>query len=83
LTQTIQFARQRQANAHLSYKQLREFGQIETVAWQFLSQAASKFLLSSRGYLKVLRVARTIADLEQSEKVEKSHVVEALAYRIN
>ncbi|HCR81678.1 MAG TPA: hypothetical protein DIV47_04385 [Candidatus Pacebacteria bacterium] len=49
----------------------------------FLSRAARRFLLSSRGYLKVLRVARTIADLEHSEHVETTHVVEALAYRIN
>lgn len=81
--QTLQLERQQKANAFLSYKELQKFAQIEPVAWQFLSQAAKKFLLSSRGYLKVLRVARTIADLEKSEEVNKKHVVEALAYRIN
>jgi magnesium chelatase family protein len=81
--QNIQFQRQQKVNALLSYKELQRVGQIQPSAWQFLSRAAKKFLLSSRGYLKVLRVARTIADLEQSEKVDQEHVVEALAYRIN
>ncbi len=83
VAQIVQLERQQKANAFLSYKELQKFAQIKLVSWQFLSQAAKKFLLSSRGYLKVLRVARTIADLEQSEEVDKKHVIEALAYRIN
>jgi magnesium chelatase family protein len=81
--QQRQFARQSKPNAVLSYRELQSLGQIKPEAWPLLSRAARKFLLSSRGYLKVLRVARTIADLEASRQVTEAHVVEALAYRIS
>lgn len=47
-----------------------------------LDRVAQKFGLSARGYHRVLRVARTIADLAGAEKVEKPHVAEAVGYRI-
>jgi len=46
-----------------------------------LNEAASKFRLSMRGYNRVLRVARTIADLEDNKYVQKIHLAEALSYR--
>ncbi len=46
-----------------------------------LNEAAKKFRLSMRGYNRVLRVARTIADLEASKTVRKVHIAEALSYR--
>jgi magnesium chelatase family protein len=46
-----------------------------------LNEAAKKFRLSMRAYNRVLRVARTIADLEQSKWVRKEHIAEALSYR--
>ncbi len=46
-----------------------------------LNDAANKFRLSMRAYNKILRVSRTIADLEQSKNVHKIHVAEALSYR--
>lgn len=46
-----------------------------------LAQATEKFRLSMRGYTRVLRVARTIADLENAEGVHASHIAEALSYR--
>jgi len=49
---------------------------------EMLLKAAERFGLSARGYHRVLRVARTIADLEGSESVRKPHVAEALSYRI-
>ncbi len=47
-----------------------------------LTAAASRFRLSARGYHRVLRVSRTIADLEGTAAVEKRHVAEALGYRL-
>ena len=48
---------------------------------EILNEAAKKFRLSMRAYNRVLRVARTIADLEQSKWVHKVHIAEALSYR--
>jgi magnesium chelatase family protein len=47
-----------------------------------LTRVADRFGLSARGYHRVLRVARTIADLDGSQEVRKSHVAEAVSYRV-
>jgi magnesium chelatase family protein len=47
-----------------------------------LHKAAERFGMSARGYHRVLRVARTIADLAASEDVRKPHVAEAISYRL-
>ena len=52
-------------------------------AARLVGSIASKFRLSARGYHRVLRVARTIADLDGSEPVEKRHAAEAAAYRLS
>jgi magnesium chelatase family protein len=54
---------------------------IDSEGKDLLNDAAVKFRLSMRGYNKVLRVARTIADLEASSNVYKIHIAEALSYR--
>jgi magnesium chelatase family protein len=46
-----------------------------------LDTAFEKMGLSMRGYNRVLRVARTIADMQNSEKVKKEHIAEAISYR--
>lgn len=48
-----------------------------------LLQAAERFNLSARAYHRVLKVARTLADLAGSEKVTRPHIAEALGYRLN
>lgn len=47
-----------------------------------LNRAAEQFKLSARGYHRVLRVARTIADLDQSQDVQKPHIAEAISFRL-
>jgi magnesium chelatase family protein len=48
-----------------------------------LDTIAEKLKLSARGYFKVLKIARTIADLERSENIKEKHLMEALQYRPN
>ena len=48
-----------------------------------LTRAAERFCLSARGYHRVLRVARTIADLDGAERVGKPHIAEAVSFRVN
>jgi magnesium chelatase family protein len=54
---------------------------LETPAKALLSSAADALALSARGFDRVLRVARTIADLAGSERIEEPHAAEAIRYR--
>lgn len=69
-------------NAEMSGRILDEMCAIDTDGRALLNQAAEKMGLSARGYHRVLRVARTIADLASAERIGKPHLAEALAYRI-
>lgn len=61
---------------------LEEFATPDTEGRELLLRIAEKFGLSARGYHRVLRVARTIADLDGSADVRRPHVAEAASYRI-
>lgn len=70
-------------NADVEGQSLEEVAAPDAEAREVLMKAAARFGLSARGYHRVLRVARTIADLAGEEAVRKPHVAEALAYRIS
>uniref|UniRef100_A0A7C6E2M1 ATP-binding protein n=1 Tax=Thermus tengchongensis TaxID=1214928 RepID=A0A7C6E2M1_9DEIN len=74
-------ARQGRPNGELAGKALREHVGLTPGAEALLQAAAKKMLLSARSYDRLLRVARTVADLMASERVEEVHVAEALSYR--
>lgn len=68
-------------NAHMSPKQLRKHCQLDKEAAAILKSAIVHLKLSGRAYDKVLKVARTIADLSGSENISARHIAEATQYR--
>ncbi len=70
-----------QTNASIASAQIDAKFNVEPEAAALLTQAAEAFSLSARGYHRALRVARTIADLEQSDNLRRRHVAEALSFR--
>lgn len=68
-------------NSSLSSSEIKKLIPLAPPVKQFLDNAATKLKLSTRGYFKIIRLARTIADLEHSDTVEVPHVAEALQYR--
>jgi magnesium chelatase family protein len=76
-----QLVRQGKSNALLSTREIDKHAQPDSAGEQVLKQAISRPGLSARGYHRVLKVARTIADLVGVEAITAAHVAEAVQYR--
>ncbi len=76
-----QQARQGKLNSELSPSELDQFATLGEAESRILAMAQSRLNLSARGYHRVLRVARTIADLAGSERIQTAHLTESLSYR--
>ncbi len=70
-------------NAEMSGTLTKQFVVLDEETKVFLQLAATELQLSARGYMRVLKVARTIADIEGSDAVLQQHVAEALQYRFS
>jgi len=68
-------------NSGMSNRDIQAYAALEPAAKQILDQAAEKFGLSPRAYMRSVKVARTIADLAGSATIKPEHVAEALQYR--
>jgi len=68
-------------NAMMTEKMLHEFAEPDAQSLEMLRMAMERLKLSARAYSRILKVARTIADLEGSEKVQSMHIAEAIGYR--
>lgn len=76
-----QLARQEKSNALLSVTETDTYCVPDTQGEALLQQAISRLNLSARAYHRVLKVARTIADLEERKNIEVKHIAEAVQYR--
>ncbi len=68
-------------NAEMKNRHVKKYCKLPEKSEEILSQAASKFNLSARSYFKMIKVAQTIADLDNSEVIKVNHIAEALQYR--
>ncbi|BCN92462.1 ATP-dependent protease [Thiomicrorhabdus immobilis] len=76
-----QLVRQGCFNSQLQPNELQDIVVLDAPSQALIEKAVNELGLSARGYHRILRVARTIADMEESDKVEAQHVAEALSYR--
>ncbi|MEG1581612.1 MAG: YifB family Mg chelatase-like AAA ATPase [Clostridia bacterium] len=68
-------------NAKMNSKLVKEYCSLDEETENILHNAFEKFKMSARGYNRILKVARTIADLDDSKNIKTSHLMEALSYR--
>ena len=76
-----QLQRQQKANRFLTNKEIEKYCPLSKTDEALLAQVMDKFRLSARAYHRILKVARTIADLANSKQIQTTHLSEAVAYR--
>ncbi len=76
-----QILRQGKSNAQLSSAEVRSYCQLAADDNEFLELAIEKLNLSTRAHHKILKIARTLADMEAAKHIEHKHLIEALSYR--
>ncbi len=78
----IQLARAGLPNAHLNSTGVTKHCRLDNVCHQLLEDAARQRILSPRACQRILKVARTLADMEATETIDQSHLAEAISYRM-
>ncbi len=69
------------SNADMSSKQIRKYCKLDSACAEILKKAMEKFGFSARAYDRILKVARTIADLDGANNIGTRHIAEAVQYR--
>lgn len=81
IIQAKRFGKRSKTNSDMSSKDIKLHANISQEAKTLLNQAAKQLELSPRSYMRTIKVARTIADLDKSTTVETRHITEAIQYR--
>jgi magnesium chelatase family protein len=81
-SQSLNQSKEFLTNSEMTLSQIKKYCQIDLAGQNLLRKFVDSGKLSARGYHRVLKVARTIADLENSEKILLNHLSEALSYRL-
>lgn len=81
LARAKQFSRQQKCNHYLTPPELEKYCDLADADKKLLEHAITKLGLSTRAYHRVLKVARTLADMEDCESLTTQHITEALSYR--
>lgn len=68
-------------NSEMESEQIKKFCQLDAAGAELMRNALSRFYLSARAYFRIIKVARTIADLEESANIKPEHIAEAIQYR--
>ncbi|MDO8555415.1 MAG: YifB family Mg chelatase-like AAA ATPase [bacterium] len=68
-------------NSEMGVRELKKFSPLSESAQQVLTSAAKRLDLSARAYHRIIKLARTIADLDKKENIEENHIFEAIQYR--
>ena len=68
-------------NSEMSTKEINKYCQLDSETENILKQAVTMMNLSARSYYRILKLARTIADLSSEENIKKEHILEALSFR--
>jgi len=81
--QNLRFEKEKSifANAHMQSREIRKYCSIDTQGQLMLKNAISKLGLSARAFDRILKVSRTIADLDQTGQIKPEHLAEAIQYR--
>jgi len=79
--QTNRYGSSMKYNNNMTNRDIKKFAVLTEDSKRLLDQAADKLALSARSYIKIIKVARTIADLDNSKNININHISEALQYR--
>lgn len=70
-------------NAQMGPREIEKYCQLDQASMNLLERSVEKLGLSARGYHRILKIARTIADMDNRKELQLSHVAEAVQYRRN
>ena len=68
-------------NAQMTERMIHQYAEPDASSMEMLRMAMERLSLSARAYSRILKVSRTIADLDGSERIQSSHIAEAIGYR--